>query len=80
MAKAADINKRGGWLVIVITPGNPPIKRYFKAYELDKSKAEELTKAAAKAGLGETVEAVKQLNVHEFTGEKMKPGQVKQHG
>jgi hypothetical protein len=80
MANAKDIGKPGGWLVRVTTPGNPPLKRYFKAYEFDKEKAISLVKAQASVEAGETCEAVSQLNVHEFTGDNMQPGQVKQHG
>jgi hypothetical protein len=77
MAKVADINRSGGWLVEEETKGSPPLKRYFKVYELDEEKAIELARAYGATG---KARAVKKLNVHEFTGDGMQPGDVKQHG
>ena len=77
MADPRDINRPGGWLVEEETPGNPPIKRYFKVYELDEQKAVELARAYGATGWAT---AVKKLNVHELTGDNMQPGDVKQHG
>ncbi len=76
MAEVRDIDKPGGWLVRVTTPGNPPIERNFKAYELNRDRAITLVPIEP----GETAEAIKRLNVHEFTGDGMRPGDVKQHG
>ena len=77
MADPRDINRLGGWLVEEKTPGNPPIKRYFKVYELDKQKAIELARAYGATG---RAEAVKELSIHELIGDNMQPGDVKQHG
>jgi hypothetical protein len=77
MAKIEDIDRPGGWLVEEEIPGNPPIKRYFKVYELDEQRAIELAHAY---GATNRVRAVKKLNVHELTGGNMQPGDVKQHG
>jgi len=77
MAKAADINRPGGWLVEEEIPGNPPLKRYFKVYELDAEKAVELARAYGATG---RARAVKKLNIHELTAADMRPGDVKQHG
>ena len=76
MARIEDIDQPGGWLVRVITPGNPPIERFFKVYEVDQLRAVELVMAAERS---DNVEAIRQLNIHEFTGDGMTPGQVKQH-
>ena len=50
MAKLPDIDRPGGWLIEEVTPGNPPIKRYFKVYELDEQKAIELARAYGATG------------------------------
>jgi hypothetical protein len=76
MAEVRDIDRPGGWLVRVTTPGNSPIERYFKVYVLDQARAVRSVLITA----GEMAEVVKQLNVHEFTGDNMRPGDVKQLG
>ena len=77
MAKAdnSDRPRAGGWLVEETVPGGS--KRYFKVYELDEQKAVELARAY---GATNSAKAVKKLNVHELTGDDMRPGDVKQHG
>jgi hypothetical protein len=77
MTDERDINRPGGWLFAVATPGHPPLRRHFKVYELDQVKARELVRQHAKLGLAEHCEAVKELSTHEFAG--MRPGEVKQH-
>jgi hypothetical protein len=75
MAKAEDTNRPGGWLVEETIPGSGA-KRYFKVYELDEEKAVELARAYGATG---RAKAVKKLNVDEFTGADMRPGDVKEH-
>jgi len=72
-----DINRPGGWLVEVRTLGGDP--EYYKAYELDRTRAIERVRAFAFVVPTETCVAVKELHLHEFTGDKMMPGQVKRH-
>jgi hypothetical protein len=55
------------------------LARTFYVYELDDNKAAELAKAAIAVTIGETVETVKLLNTHEFTGYGMRRGDVKQY-
>jgi hypothetical protein len=76
--KKEDIDKQGGWLVRVITP--PSLDRLFYVYELDWTKAKELVKAKVPVDAGETIEAVGPANIHALTGNRMKPGDVHQHG
>jgi hypothetical protein len=76
MANIADIDKPGGWMVRASMLGG--LVRTFYVYELDDNKAAELAKIAIAATVGETVETVKLLNLHELTGYGMKPGDVKQ--
>jgi ribosomal protein L34E len=78
MGKAdnSDRPRAGGWLVEETIPGSGS-KRYFKVYELDKQKAVELARAY---GASNSAKAVKELTVHELTGDHMRPGDVKQHG
>jgi hypothetical protein len=71
-----DIHKPSGWLVEDTIPDRG-LKRYFKVYELDEEKAVELARAY---GATNRARAVKKLNVHEFTADDMRPGDVKQHG
>jgi hypothetical protein len=71
-----DINRPGGWLIEETIP-HRGLKRYFKVYELDEEKAVELARAY---GATRNARAVKKLNVHEFIGDDMRPGDVKQHG
>ena len=75
MADVRDINRPGGWLMEVTTPGNPPRIRHYKA--LDQARATRLVSAGL--GPNEICEPVRQLNMHEFTGDDMRPGDVKQH-
>jgi hypothetical protein len=75
MANIDSIDKHGGWLVRVATPGSRHLPRDFYVYEPDKDRAVELVKVDP----DETVEVLKALNVHELTGFGMKPGEVKQH-
>jgi hypothetical protein len=42
-------------------------------------KAAELARTAIAATIGETIETVRLLNIHELTGYGMKPGDVKQY-
>ena len=79
MADPHDINRPGGWMMEVTTPGNPPLIRHYKVYELEQAGATELVRAHAGLAFNETCVPVKQLNVHEFTGDNMQPGDVKQH-
>jgi len=76
MTNIADIDKPGGWMVRASMLGG--LVRTFYVYELDDNKAAELAKIAIAATVGETVETVKLLNLHELTGYGMKPGDVKQ--
>ena len=76
MANIADIDKPGGWMVRASMLGG--LVRTFYVYELDDNKAAELAKIAIAATVGETVETVKLLSLHELTGYGMKPGDVKQ--
>jgi hypothetical protein len=77
MANIADIDKPGGWMVLASIVGG--LERTFYVYELDDNKAAELANIAIVTRLGETVEAVKLLNIHELAGFGMKPGDVKQY-
>jgi hypothetical protein len=77
MANIAEIDKPGGWMVRTSVVGG--LARTFYVYELDDNKAAELAKIAMVTTTGETVEAVKLLNIHELAGFGMKPGDVKQH-
>jgi len=72
-----DIDKPGGWMLRASMPGG--LVRTFYVYELDDNKAAELAKAAIAVTIGETIETVKLLNIHEFTDYGMKPGDVKQY-
>ena len=76
MAEITDINQPGGWMVRASMLGEV---RTFYVYELDDNKAAELAKTAIGATIGETVEAVKLLNIQELTDYGMKPGDVKQY-
>jgi hypothetical protein len=77
MAEITDINQPGGWMVRASMLGG--LVRTFYVYELDDNKAAELAKTAIAATIGETLEAVKLLNIHELTDYGMKPGDVKQY-
>jgi hypothetical protein len=77
---ADDADQPGGWYFAVVTPGHPPRRRHFKVYELDQGRARELVRQYAQLNLAETCEPVKQLNIGEFRGDNMRPGEVKPHG
>jgi hypothetical protein len=76
MANMADIEKPGGWMVRASIVGG--LARTFYIYELDDDKAAELARNAIAATIGETIEAVKLLNIQELQGHGLKPGDVKQ--
>jgi hypothetical protein len=78
MAHIAKIDNAGGWMVRASMLGGSV--RTFYVYELDDNKAADLAKTAIAATIGETVETVKLLSVHELAGRGMKPGDVKQYG
>jgi len=77
MAHIAGIESAGGWMVRASMLGGSV--RTFYVYELDDNKAAELAKTAMAAIIGETVETVKLLSIHELAGYGMKPGDVKQY-
>jgi hypothetical protein len=77
MVNIADIDKPGGWMIRASMPGGSA--RTFYVYELDDSKAAELARTAIAATVGETIETVRLLHIHELTGYGMKPGDVKQY-
>ena len=77
MVSIVDIEKPGGWMVRASLPGGSA--QTFYVYELDDNKAAELARSAIAATIGEAIETVKLLNVHELTGYGMKPGDVKQY-
>jgi hypothetical protein len=77
MDDIADINKPGGWMVRASMLGGSPLT--FYVFELDDDKAAELARSAIPATLGEVIEAVRLLNIHELTDYGMKPGEVKQY-
>jgi hypothetical protein len=72
-----DIDEPGGWMVRASVVGGQA--RTFFVYELEDNKAAELARKAIDVTLGETISAVKLLNIHELTGYGMKPGDVKQY-
>ena len=77
MPQTDDRNKPGGWMVRASVLGG--LVQTFYVYELDDNKAADLARTAIPATIGETIETVKLLNVHELTGYGMKPGDVKQY-
>jgi hypothetical protein len=77
MTNTVDIDKPGGWMVRASMPGG--LVRTFYVYKLDDNKAAELAKIAIAQTVGEAIETVKLLNIHELTGCGMKPGDVKQY-
>ena len=74
MDDIADINKPGGWMVRASMAGG-----LDRTYDLEDNKAAELARKAIAATIGETIEAVKLLNIHELTGYGMRPGDEKQY-
>jgi hypothetical protein len=77
MANIADIDKPGGWMVRASMVGG--LARTFYVYELETNKVTELARKAIAVTLGETIDTVKLLNIHELKGCGMKPGDVKQY-
>jgi hypothetical protein len=77
MPQTEDRNKPGGWMVRASVLGG--FVQTFYVYELDDNQAAEFARRAIGATIGETVEAVRLLNVHELTDYGMKPGDVKQY-
>jgi hypothetical protein len=76
--KADDIDKQGGWLARVQIEGGSD--RFFKVYELDKDRAVKIASVKIPVTDGEKIDLVSPLNMHDLTGDGMKPGDVKQHG
>jgi hypothetical protein len=64
MANIADIGKSGGWMVRASMVGG--LDRTFYVYELEDNKAAELARKAIAATIGQTIETVKLLNIHEL--------------
>ena len=64
MANVADIDKPGGWMVRASLPGGS--SRTFYVYELDDNKAAELARTTIAPTIGETINSVRLLNVHEL--------------
>ena len=77
MDDIVDINKPGGWMVRASMLGSAELTFYI--FEIDDNKAAELARAAIPGTLGETIETVRLLNIHELTDYGMKPGDVKQY-
>jgi hypothetical protein len=77
MPNIADIDKPGGWMVRASMAGG--LVRTFYVYELEANKAAELARKEIAVTLGEAIDTVKLLNIHELTGYGMKPGDVKQY-
>ena len=77
MAKIEDRNKPGGWMVRASVLGR--MMQTFYVYELDDKNATALARAAIAATGGETVDAVKLLNICQLEDHGLKPGDVKQY-
>ena len=77
MPQTEDRNKPGGWMVRASVLGG--FVQTFYVYELDDNRAAEFARRVIGATIGETVETVRLLNVHELTDYGMKPGDVKQY-
>jgi hypothetical protein len=77
MPQTEDRNKPGGWMVRASVLGG--FVQTFYVYELDDNQAAEFARRVIGATIGETVETVRLLNVHELTDYGMKPGDVKQY-
>ena len=60
--------------------GKPGIVRNFLAYEGDKERAIELVRKRVPVHEGELAEAVAEVGADELIGERMRPGDVRQHG
>jgi hypothetical protein len=54
--------------------------RYFLAYEADKERAIELVRKRVPVYEGELAEAVTEVTANELIGQRMRPGDVRQHG
>jgi hypothetical protein len=71
-----------GWNVRVTTfdsEGKPRIVRDFLAYEADKERAVEIVRKRVPVYQGELAEAVAEVAGEELIGQRMKPGDVRQH-
>ena len=77
MDDIADTNKPGGWMVRASMLGG--LQLTFYVFELDDNRAAELARSVIPATIGEAIETVKLLNIHELTDYGMKPGEVKQY-
>jgi hypothetical protein len=60
--------------------GKPLIVRYFLAYEADKERAIELVRKRVPVHELELAEAVTEVAANELIGQRMRPGDVRQHG
>jgi len=83
MIAAHSPRMAAGWKVRVTTfdfEGKPGSVRYFLVYEAHKEKAVQLVRKRVPVNEGELAEAVIEVAGNEFTGQKMKPGDVRQHG
>jgi len=72
-----------GWNVRVTTfdfEGKPGNVRYFLAYEADKERAVELVRKRVPVREGEQAEAVAEVAANELLDQRMRPGDVRQHG
>jgi hypothetical protein len=77
MANISEIESACGWMVRAsMLDGSV---RTFYVYEPDGNKAADLAKTAIAATIGETVETVKLLSIHELATHGVKPGDVKQY-
>jgi hypothetical protein len=72
-----------GWTVRVTTfdfEGKPGRVRNFLAYEPDKARAVELVRKRVPVREGEQPEAVADGAANELLDQRMRPGDVRQHG
>jgi hypothetical protein len=72
-----------GWNVRVTTfdfEGKPGNVRYFLTYEADKERAVELVRKRVPVREGEQAEAVAEVPANELLDQRMRPGDVRQHG
>jgi hypothetical protein len=72
-----------GWKVRVASfdvEGKPGSVRNFLVYEPDKERAVELVRKRVPVRQGEWAEALAEAAGDELIGERMRPGDVKQHG
>jgi hypothetical protein len=80
MANIGAIDKAGGWLISVITAGEPPLIRNFYVYEIDRAKAIALASTKIPVTDAETIKVVGQVNTTELTGYGLRPGDVTFYG